>query len=596
VSVTGNLERYRIVSSLGSGGMATVALAQDTLLDRPVALKRMTGGADARGLSRLRREALLGASVSHRNLVSIYDVVTAEDGDLVIVMEYVNGETLRDALTRQGKLPTAEALRILEGVAAGLDTIHRRGIVHRDVKPSNVLLGTDGAVKLADLGIASVPDRTRITTAGSVLGSLSYMAPEQLDDTPSTPAIDVYALAAVTFQVLSGRKARREANPVALAHAISTQPPPDLRDAWPQAPRAAAELLIAGMSRDPRVRPRSAGELIERLRAALVPEDTAPIAIPALPAVAPVNEPRPADVSSISEDASPAGSPAPPLATISEPSAASARTRVGPPSRATAKPSAQPRPARSRIRLFAAALLALVTGAVVLAVLLNTGGSQPRARSTALASHHSPARTLGSAPASLRSRPAGTATNSTAATSTSAGNAPASGGKASTSAGNAPASAGNAPASAGNAPASAGNAPASGGNAATPAAGSGGASTSAATPSPVSASTSPVAAVESFYELAAAHRYSDAWALAEPSFQSQLGGYQLFQTGQAGDRSISFDAAQVVSQSSSGATVAVRTTSVRTDGTHQCAGTVDLRPDGSSSTWRLSLIHITCTS
>jgi len=336
------------------------------------------------------------------------------------------------------------------------------------------------------------------------------------------------------------------------------------------------------MSRDPHVRPRSAGELIERLRAALVPEDTAPIAIPALPAVAPVNEPRPADVSSISEDASPAGSPAPPLATISEPSAASARTRVGPPSRATAKPSAQPRPARSRIRLFAAALLALVTGAVVLAVLLSAGGSQPRARSTALASHHSPARTLGSAPASLRSRPAGTATNSTAATSTSAGNAPASGG--------------NAPASAGNAPASAGNAPASGGNAATPAAGSGGASTSAATPSPVSAPTSPVAAVESFYELAAAHRYSDAWALAEPSFQSQLGGYQLFQTGQAGDRSISFDAAQVVSQSSTSATVAVRTTSVRTDGTHQCAGTVDLHPDGSSSTWRLSLIHITCTS
>ena len=564
--MTGNLARYRIISPLGSGGMATVALAQDTLLDRPVALKRMTGTADARGLSRLRREALLGASVSHRNLVSIYDVVTAEDGDLVIVMEYVRGETLRDALTRDGKLAAAEALPILEGIAAGLDTIHRRGIVHRDVKPSNVLLGTDGAVKLADLGIASVPDRTRITTAGSVLGSLSYMAPEQLGDNPSTPAIDVYALAAVTFQVLSGRKARREANPVALAHAISTQSPPDLRDAWPQAPRAAAELLIAGMSRDPRGRPRSAGELIERLRAALAPEDTAPIATPVPPerleAVAPADERGSGDYAgSSSGGAATAGSAARPPAAASEPPAASARAGTRPPSRVTVHAASAnlTGSGRSRIRLLAGALLALVTGAVVLAVLLNTGGSRPRARSTALATRRSPPRTPGSAPASLRSRPAGRASQTTTTNSAATGTT-------------------------------------SGGNAATTAASSGAASGSASTPSLPPAATSPVSAVESFYELAAAHRYPDAWALAEPSFQSQLGGYQLFQAGQAGDRSISFDAAQVVSRSSTSATVAVRTTSVRTDGTHHCSGTVELRPDGPSRTWLLSLIHIGCPS
>lgn len=563
--MTGNLARYRIISPLGSGGMATVALAQDALLDRPVALKRMTGTADARGLSRLRREALLGASVSHRNLVSIYDVVTAEDGDLVIVMEYVRGETLRDALTRDGKLAAAEALPILEGIAAGLDTIHRRGIVHRDVKPSNVLLGTDGAVKLADLGIASVPDRTRITTAGSVLGSLSYMAPEQLGDNPSTPAIDVYALAAVTFQVLSGRKARREANPVALAHAISTQSPPDLRDAWPQAPRAAAELLIAGMSRDPRGRPRSAGELIERLRAALAPEDTAPIATPVPPerlvAVTPADEQGSGDYAgSISGGAATAGSAARPPAAMSEPPAASARAGIRPPSRVTVHAASAnvTGPRRSRVRLFVAAFLAFVTGAVVLAVLLNTGASQPRTRSAARVSRRSLSRTLGSAPASLRSRPAGTASSQPATNSTAA-------------------------------------ATTTGGTAATTGAGSGKTSGSASTPSPAPAAGSPVAAVESFYELAAAHRYPDAWALAAPSFQSQLSGYQSFQVGQAGDRSISFDAAQVVSRSSTSATVAVRTTSVRTDGTRHCAGDVDLRADGSSGRWLLNLIHITCS-
>jgi serine/threonine protein kinase len=177
--------------------MATLDLAQDTLLGRRVALKRMSGEADVAGLTRLRREALVGASFSHINLVSVYDVLNTDDGHLVIVMEYIEGETLRDVLTRRGRLPVDEALPILGGVAAGLDAINQRGIVHRDVKPSNILLGGGGAaatVKLADLGIASAPDRTRITSSGAVLGSLSYMAPEQLSDAPVTQAIDVYAL------------------------------------------------------------------------------------------------------------------------------------------------------------------------------------------------------------------------------------------------------------------------------------------------------------------------------------------------------------------------------------------------------------------
>ena len=276
------LARYGTISPLGAGGMASVVLAEDTLLGRRVALKRMhMSAADARGLLRLRREALVGASMNHHNLVSIYDVIDSADGDFVIVMEYVHGETLRDALSREGRLAPREALLVLDGIAGGLDAIHARGIVHRDVKPANVLLGMDGIVKLADLGIASVADHTRITTAGTVLGSFRYMAPEQLKEGPATRAIDIYALAAVAFEVLSGRPARREPNPLAVAHAIATQPPPDLRDIWPTAPKAAAEVLMRGMCRDPEGRPTSAGELVARLGAALKRDDTAPLAAPA---------------------------------------------------------------------------------------------------------------------------------------------------------------------------------------------------------------------------------------------------------------------------------------------------------------------------
>src|SRR5436305_820484 len=132
----------------------------------------------------------------------------------------------------------------------------------------------DRSVALDDLGIAAVDDHTKITTAGQVIGTFSYMSPEQLEGKPPEPSMDIYALSAVAFEALSGRKARPEANPVALAHAIATRPPPDLRDYCPHVPAAAAEVLKRGMSPDPARRPRTAGELVGRLREALAPEDT----------------------------------------------------------------------------------------------------------------------------------------------------------------------------------------------------------------------------------------------------------------------------------------------------------------------------------
>jgi serine/threonine-protein kinase len=501
-----NLDRYRTIRTLGSGGMATVVLAEDERLGRQVALKRMSTE-DIRGLSRLRREALLGASISHPNLVAIYDVVNADDGGLVIVMEYVPGETLGERLTREGRLATPEALRILEGVAAGLDTIHRQGIVHRDVKPPNILLGAGGAVKLADLGIASVPDRTRITSAGTMLGSFRYMAPEQLHEAPITPAIDIYALAAVAFEALSGLKARREPNPMALAHAISTLPPPDLREVWPGAPPAAADLLKRGLALDPAQRPSSATELVSRLAEAFPPpKQTA--AIPSGPVAL-----RPA-------------------------------RRAVP---AASRPPADNADRRRNRAWAGAGLLAVAAAAVVLAVLLSASPSSPKRRTTAAAArtaHRSPAR---AAPVAAAGSGAGRSITSSSTSS-----------------------------AASSAPAAQGVPPAA-----------------SATAAPGSA-TGPTSAVQTFYSLAAAHRYAAAWALADPSFRSQLGGYASFQAGQSGDRSITFDSIRTISRSGGVASVALTTTSVRTDGTHHCQGTADVQA-GSANRWLVHQIHISCT-
>ncbi len=535
-----DLDRYRTLAPLGAGGMSTVELAEDTLLGRRVALKRLHQDEATQGHSRLRREALIGASLTHPNLVSIFDILTAEDGD-VIVMEYVEGETLA-AFIRRGRPDTAIAMPILTGVSSALDAIHAQRIVHRDVKPGNILLGIDGSVKLADLGIAAVPDRTRITTDGAVLGTFSYMAPEQLEGTRATPAVDVYGLAAVAFEVLSGKRARTESNPVALAHAISTQPPPDLRSAWPEAPAAAAEVLKRGMARDPGARPRSAGELTGRLQAALEPQTTARIS-PRPPA-----RKRPAAAAGAAAmgvaaagagaaagaraDGASTGSPA-----GVDGAAATSRQGGQAPARQPARRPRVPPPAPSRRRRSRGAPLVLagLAAAAVVAVIIvaTSSGGSPKASSGTAAAHTSSHHTTGAASSKSSSSAPSTATGSSSPPSSTT-----------------------------------------------------------STPAAASGNSSPVSAVESFYHLAAAHQYSAAWALADPSFQSQLGGFNSFQSGQAGDRSITFTSANVTNQSSDSATVYVRTTSVRYNGTQHCYGPVSMVRG--SSGWLVDHIDIGC--
>jgi serine/threonine protein kinase len=271
--------RYRTIERLGSGGMATVLLAEDERLGRQVAVKRLHAESPEDTARRFRREARLGASLNHPNLVAVYDIVTDDEG-VLIVMEYVDGETLRDAIDR-GPLEPARVLQVLRGVAAALDHAHGEGIVHRDVKPANVLLGRDGRAKLADLGIATAVEGTRITRSGTVLGTAAYMAPEQLEGHKPGPEADVYALAVVAWEALSGRRAYGGRTPLEIAHRKAFDPPPSLGEAWSGAPSAAVDLLAAAMGPDPLARPATATDFVDALERSLLPRSptaaTAPV-------------------------------------------------------------------------------------------------------------------------------------------------------------------------------------------------------------------------------------------------------------------------------------------------------------------------------
>jgi eukaryotic-like serine/threonine-protein kinase len=271
--------RYEVVERIGAGGMAVVFLAEDTVLGRKVAVKRLHATAPEDNFERFKREARLGAYLNHPNLVTVFDTLSGEDG-ILIVMEYVPGPALADLLD-EGRLDPEPTVEILRGVAAALDHAHSHGVVHRDVKPANVLLGEDGAVKLADLGVATAAHVSQITTTNDVVGTLAYIAPERLEGAErGGPPCDVYSLAAVVYEALSGRLAQRGTTPAEVLSA-TTNPPPDLRDVWEAAPASAAAVLRRGLDPDPRARPTSASALVDELESAFAPPRRRAVPAPA---------------------------------------------------------------------------------------------------------------------------------------------------------------------------------------------------------------------------------------------------------------------------------------------------------------------------
>jgi serine/threonine-protein kinase len=259
------LGRFRVDGTLGRGGMAVVYMAYDTELRRPVAVKVLAdhGVEDDAFRVRFAREAQSAARLSHPNIVQVFDI--GEDaGRPFIVMEYVEGETLADVLKRERRLAPERVTAIARQTCAGLACAHAAGLVHRDIKPHNLLVAPDATIKIADFGIAHALDQTRLTLTGSIVGTARYLAPEQTDGRAVTTAADVYALGVVMYELLTGRPPHPgDSLPevVAAKRTKAVKPPRALRREIPAELDAA---VLACLDREPGARP-TAEELALRL-------------------------------------------------------------------------------------------------------------------------------------------------------------------------------------------------------------------------------------------------------------------------------------------------------------------------------------------
>ncbi len=283
--------RYAGVELVARGGMADVYRAEDIALARLVAVKvlgdRYAGDEEIR--KRFTREARTAAKLSGApNVVTIYDVGEAA-GRPTIVMEYLPGGTLADRL-RDGPVPPAQALAWLEQAGRALDAAHALGVVHRDVKPANLMLAADGEVRVTDFGIARAAGNDSLTSAGTILGTSGYMSPEQAIGGRASAASDRYGLAVVAFELLTGRRPFVAESQTAEAMAHATSPPPVAHRINGSLPPGVDDALRRGLAKDPAERPASCGELVAALRAVFhdVAGTTGRIPAPPRPASAPV--------------------------------------------------------------------------------------------------------------------------------------------------------------------------------------------------------------------------------------------------------------------------------------------------------------------
>lgn len=293
--------KYRIEGLIAYGGMAAVYRGRDTMLDRDVAIKVLEPGLahDPAAAERFRREAITAANLEHPNIVPVYDV-REMDGLSYIAMRYVPGETLRERLRREGRLPLDQIGAIVRALAAALTYAHRRGVIHRDVKPGNILLEPDGRVLLADFGIARTAGQSRVTATGEVVGTVQYLAPELIQGAEAGPGSDIYALGVVLYEMLTGRLPFAGDDLMSILYRQIQDPPPGLSTGVPAVDAALGPIVERALAKLPALRyptPDALAADLTRALAALPPGTTltparrAPSPLPVAPRVA---EARPA--------------------------------------------------------------------------------------------------------------------------------------------------------------------------------------------------------------------------------------------------------------------------------------------------------------
>ena len=270
--------RYVIERRLGAGGMSTVFMAKDTVLERPVAVKLLAEhlADDEAFVYRFRREALSAARLQHPNIVQVFDSGQDPDSERhYIVMEYVDGPSAADMLRERKQLEVEETVQLVRDACHGLEYAHRAGVVHRDVKPGNLLFAEEmGLTKLADFGIAKAAEQTRITQVGSVLGTAAYLSPEQARGEEAGPASDVYSLGVCAYQFLTGRLPHEYASLTELALKQQQDPVAPVSDYRPEVPPELDDAVRVALERDPEARYRSALEMAVAIEAGLQGEAT----------------------------------------------------------------------------------------------------------------------------------------------------------------------------------------------------------------------------------------------------------------------------------------------------------------------------------
>lgn len=263
-------DRYQIIKSIGEGGMANVYLAYDTILDRNVAVKVLRGdlATDEKFVRRFQREALSASSLTNPNIVEVYDV-GEDNGEYYIVMEYVEGKHLKQLLKKRGKLTVPEVVDITLQITNGLSVAHDSYIIHRDIKPQNILILENGLIKITDFGIAVAMNATQLTQTNSVMGSVHYLPPEQASGKGATLQSDIYSIGILMYELLTGKLPFKGDNAVEIALKHLKEPMPSIREEIPDIPQAIENIILKATAKNPKNRYADAREMHEDLKTCL---------------------------------------------------------------------------------------------------------------------------------------------------------------------------------------------------------------------------------------------------------------------------------------------------------------------------------------